>query len=158
MYIRKFVLLIAALSIVTLVHGDAQAQLSPEREAAAKAEAKNLINGCWTISKEMNDRGSTADMRRGALKSVLCLEGVILDLTGILFETRYLSREKAQERLKTLRFAYGRFYWDIHNEHRGCRLHCGTMYQLFHLDANASILEKMVQDMVDKRYQYEIDQ
>ena len=132
-------------------------QLSPAREAASNAEAKKLIDGCWATSKEMLSSGVTAEMRRGTLKSVLCLEGAILDLTEILFETSYLSREKAQERLKTLRFSYGRFYWDIHNEHRGCRLHCGTMYQLFHLTANASILEKMIKDMVDKRYQYEID-
>ena len=157
MYIQKIVMLVAALSIVAFVHGEAQAQLSPAREAAANAEAKKLIDGCWAISKELRDRGSSADIRNGSAKSIGCLHELILDQTEAMFEPRYLSRKVAMARLDKLADSYQKFIWDIHNSHRGCSPTCGTIYHVFHLGSHAGLLEEMLRTMIHKRYEYEIE-
>ncbi len=120
-------------------------------------DAQALIDACWAISLEDRSSGVTAQMRRGALKSVLCLEEVILDQVEILFpDGEYLSREQAAEKLEQLRFAAGSLYWSIYNENIACDPSCGTYWHDLHLHGNAHILEHMLREVVRVRNMYEL--
>ena len=111
-------------------------------------DAQALIDACWAISLEDRSSGVTAEMRRGALKSVLCLEQAILDQVEILFpDGEYLSREQAAEKLEQLRFAAGSLYWSIYNGNIACDPSCGTMWHVMHLASHAQILEQMIRDI-----------
>ena len=78
------------------------------------------------------------------------------DQTEALFTPQNLSRDDALARLQMLSEAYQGFYWDLHNNHRGCEIYCGTMYHGFHLGTYAALLEEMIGDMINKRCEYEI--
>ncbi|MDP6388991.1 MAG: hypothetical protein QF654_03760 [Alphaproteobacteria bacterium] len=118
-------------------------------------EAEVLIKACWDKTLEERSIGSTARTRAGILKTVLCLEEVILDQFEVLFPGGVvLTREQAAEKLKALRFAAGGLYWDIYNNNGGCAPGCGTMYHTFHLSENAIILEDMIRKIIRTRKEY----
>ncbi len=120
-------------------------------------DAKKLIKDCWAISKEKRDSGTTSEMRYGTAETVGCLQNVVREQAKILFDPKYLKELNLDKRLNELADAIQKIYWKINNEHRGCDLSCGTMYQLFHLTAHADILEKIIYDMVKKRNDYQIN-
>ncbi len=117
-------------------------------------DAEALIKACWAISEVKRASGVTGLMRKGAAETVGCLKEVILDQVEIMFEPEYLSREQATKELDRIRDAYQGLYWSIYNGHRGCDPSCGTMKHVSHLAENASLLEKMIRDMIAQRNEY----
>ena len=108
-------------------------------------EAQKIIDHCWAISLELRSQTSTAAQRAGALETALCMENALIDMRDVLFRRNdEITREQLAERLKQLRFAYGRFYWDLYNANDAC--FCGTQYDGIHNSIYAHLLETMIRD------------
>lgn len=120
------------------------------------ADADKLIEGCWGISKELRSTGVTGLHRIGTGRTTQCLWRVIMDQVEALFEENTLSRRKMREYLDHLSTGSQKIYWVLYNEHRGCDPFCGTIFQTFHLSAYASILEKIIRDMISQRVEYNL--
>ena len=119
-------------------------------------DAKPLIEAFWAISEEKRASGVTGTMRYGATESVDCLEKVVIEQVRYMFHEVDLPPAQAQKWLDQMNIGHMKLYWAIYNDHRGCNLMCGTMYQLFHLPAHADVLEKIIRDMVDVRNEYKM--
>ena len=72
----------------------------------------------------------------------------------VLFPSDLYTREKALARLNRIRDSYGRLYWDLYNEHKGC--FCGTIFQVLHMSELATLFEKILRDMIATRRKYGI--
>lgn len=119
-------------------------------------DAEALIAECWKVSEE--DRGpgaSTAQMRSGTLRTVICFEELIVAQLMILFPNgEYLSPQQGQEYLDQVRNALGKLYWSIYNQHRGCGISCGTIKHPLHLAAIVEVYEDIVRAIIFERNFY----
>ena len=116
-------------------------------------EAEELIKACW--DKTLEERSISARVRSGMIKSVLCLEAVVVGQFDALFpDSGPVSREQDIKKLKTLLKAAGELYWDIYTRNAGCEPGCGWINHTFHLSGMAHILEYMIREIIRVRKEH----
>jgi hypothetical protein len=115
-------------------------------------EAEVLIKACWDKTLKERSMPSAGRIRSGMIKSVLCLEAVVVGQFDALFpDSGPVSREQDVKKLKTLLKAAGELYWDIYTRNAGCEPGCGLMAQTYHLSGMAHILEYMIREIIRTR-------
>lgn len=119
------------------------------------SDAEDLIKHCWDISEEKRSTPNTALMREGNLDTALCLENEIIKHGSALLEPPP-TKEDIQKTMKTLRFTYGRLYWDMFNGNRGCNPFCGTENHIQHNWELAKLYEKILTDIIALRKKYRV--
>lgn len=115
--------------------------------------AEDLIKHCWDISLEKRSSGNTPLMREGNLDTALCLEHEIIAHASALL-TPPPNEADIIKTMETLRFTYGRFYWDMFNGNRGCNPFCGTENHIRHNWELAKLYEKILSDIIELRNKY----
>ncbi len=121
------------------------------REPFEPIDAEALIDACWAISREDRDSGVTAGMRSGTARTAECLENVVYDQARAMFDLKRHPLREIRERIALIREGYQKFYWSLYNEHKMCRLWCGTDKHVYHISYYAKLLEEIVRDMVSER-------
>ena len=116
--------------------------------------AEKIIQDCWAISLEDRSSGSTDRQRAGHLDTALCLEDQVIKHASVFHDTPEFTQSALKERFTQLNKIYGRFYWDIYNDHKGCRRSCGTIFQSFHNAELAKLYENMLRDVIAQRNRY----
>lgn len=136
--------LFLGLCFITPVHADSSVKAA---QARAQARAQKVIDACRAISQEDRGSGVTSRMREGTLNTALCMEEHIIMLakTELFKESPEIS-EKIEQGLEDLRFAYGRFYWDLYNNTDACMPLCGTFHHVRHSGKYALLLEGILFD------------
>ena len=122
------------------------------RRFSERDDASDLGPACWDISDNMRDTGIVTMMRWGIVRTVRCIEYVILDQVEVAFDPKHLSRQDMREKLDDIRNAYGSFYWSLYNELRDCD--CDVSFNTYHLRAYAALLQEMLRDVTRQRQKY----
>lgn len=115
---------------------------------------EDLIKHCWDISEEKRSTPNTAMMREGHLDTALCLEQEIITHAAALIEETSMTRKQIVSLINNLHDAYGRLYWMMYNENKGCGFSCGTIHHPRHNTQVALLYEKILWDIIDLRKEY----
>ena len=148
---------ILALGFVISMYGISPTFAGGGTQAEKKVEipnAEDLIKQCWKISKEKRDSGITAEMRKGALDSALCLKQEVATQATALIQKTSITKEELSELLDNLNAAYGRLYWLMFNENKACRPSCGTMNHPLHNAYVARAYELILKDLIRLRKEH----
>ncbi|MBF0247565.1 MAG: hypothetical protein HQL36_05770 [Alphaproteobacteria bacterium] len=121
---------------------------------ASIPNADELIQHCWDISEEKRASGVTAEMRKGALESALCLKTEVAAQAEALIKTTSVSKEEISALLENINAAYGRLYWLMFNENKACTPSCGTMNQAMHNAYVARAYEFILKDLIRLRKEH----
>ena len=133
---------------------------------AEKIDAQKEIDECVAVGQSDIDTGVTARMRRGAAKTVGCLEDRIVVHLKALFKGKEngtfpdgktkFTEEGFRQILEQLAISYQGLYWSLYNDHAGCKGGCGTMYATFHLAKYTALLEQILRDVVAQRNEFNL--
>ena len=117
-------------------------------------DAQAIIDQCWKLSEKQRDSGVTARMRSGGIESAKCLRQQIVEHAATLFANTEYSEGEIDKHMELISEGAQTFYWNLYNEHKGCKGRCGTMYQLFHIGKIAHIYENILKDVISQRNEY----
>ena len=139
----------AAVAIAVTGLSTASAGGAPE---SAQERTEAAIEACWALSQADRDTGVTSQMRHGAVVSARCLEGVLQDELRGLLDDNTLARLDLPSQIEALRDSYGSIYWELYNGgRRNSTEWRGTVYQVFHVAAYASLLEDLIHKVAVER-------
>ena len=149
---KRFLLVCALLAWSTLpaVAGGA----SQSNKTLDIPNAEDLIKHCWDISEEKRASGVTAEMRKGALDSAICLKKEITIQAQALIKDTSITKDEISALLENLNAAYGRLYWLMFNENKACTPSCGTMNHPLHNAYVARAYESILKDIIRLRKEY----
>jgi len=116
--------------------------------------AEDLIKHCWDISEEKRSTPNTAIMRAGNLDTALCLRKQINFHGSILIDETSLTEKTIETLIGNIHDAYGRLYWILFNENKGCNPSCGTENYIRHNWETAKLYEKILTDIISLRKKY----
>ncbi len=140
------------LALIAVIAAPANAQKKGLRTELI--DAQKIIDQCWAISLEDRSSGNTQRHRAGHLETALCLEKAIVANASQILRGPEYTAENLKKKFLDLRFLYGRFYWDLNTNNRGCDPFCGTENNVTHNWELAKLYEGILKDVIEKRNRY----
>lgn len=155
----RYIFWVVTLILIFCFIQDTQARPNDWKEIA-KEKAQVVIDACWAISEE-DRNGSNASIRQGHLKTALCMEEHIVNISQqYLFKDDPEQVKRVKDDLERFRSGYGHFYWMLYNEVDPCfnnkQSDCGTVFHSFHNYYYAESLERVVINVYEQLIFYGI--
>ena len=151
----RFFIIICATVLSLGIPPSVFAQEKPRIDPKTVPNAEALIKHCLDISEEKRSSGGTTLMRQGGMDTIMCLEKVIISHASALIVKTAITKEEIAEILKNIRTSYGRLYWNMHNNNKGCFPRCGTEN---YLSSSGQIMwqfEEILRDVIKLRQENE---
>ena len=111
---------------------------------------KAAIEQCDKKAREGYDSGIPARMHNAAEEESICLEELIADLN---LEMTGQNHKETLSQLESLRNSYTALVWNYANNRKDCAPWCGSMFALYPISNYISLLEEMLNQMVNIRDQ-----